>query len=225
MDLALLVDIFLNLDEHLAEQVAVWGPWIYALLFLIIFVETGVVVMPFLPGDSLLFVCGAIAAVGGMDLALLMFLLSTAAILGDALNYSIGRRVGPRVFGWERSRWFNRDAFDRTHAFYERHGAMTIIIARFLPFVRTFAPFVAGVAQMNRARFSLFNVVGALIWVVSLTGLGYAVGNTEWVQRNFSWVALAMIIIPGLPAVIEVFRHLRRSWRARRPATRQGGAE
>jgi membrane-associated protein len=225
MDLALLVDIFLNLDEHLAEQVAVWGPWIYALLFLIIFVETGVVVMPFLPGDSLLFVCGAIAAVGGMDLALLMFLLSTAAILGDALNYSIGRRVGPRVFGWERSRWFNRDAFDRTHAFYERHGPMTIIIARFLPFVRTFAPFVAGVAQMNRARFSLFNVVGALIWVVSLTGLGYAVGNTEWVQRNFSWVALAMIIIPGLPAVIEVFRHLRRSWRARRPATRQGGAE
>lgn len=225
MDFALLVDIFLNLDEHLAEQVAVWGPWIYALLFLIIFVETGVVVMPFLPGDSLLFVCGAIAAVGGMDLALLMFLLSTAAILGDALNYSIGRRVGPRVFGWERSRWFNRDAFDRTHAFYERHGPMTIIIARFLPFVRTFAPFVAGVAQMNRARFSLFNVVGALIWVVSLTGLGYAVGNTDWVQRNFSWVALAMIIIPGLPAVIEVLRHVRRSWRARRLASRPGGAE
>jgi len=225
MDFALLVDIFLNLDEHLAEQVTVWGPWIYALLFLIIFVETGVVVMPFLPGDSLLFVCGAIAAVGGMDLALLMFLLTTAAILGDALNYSIGRRVGPRVFGWERSRWFNRDAFDRTHAFYERHGPMTIIIARFLPFVRTFAPFVAGVAQMNRARFSLFNVVGALIWVVSLTGLGYAVGNTDWVQRNFSWVALAMIIIPGLPAVIEVLKHLRRSWRARRPVARQGGAE
>lgn len=216
MDFALLIDIFLNLDEHLAEQVAVWGPWIYALLFLIIFVETGVVVMPFLPGDSLLFVCGAIAAVGGMDLPLLMFLLTTAAILGDALNYSIGRRVGPKVFGWERSRWFNRDAFDRTHAFYERHGPMTIIIARFLPFVRTFAPFVAGVAQMNRARFSLFNVIGALIWVISLTGLGYAVGNTEWVQRHFSWVALAMIIIPGLPAVIEVLRHLRRRWQAHR---------
>jgi membrane-associated protein len=215
MDFASLIDIFLNLDKHLAEQVALWGPWIYAVLFLIIFIETGVVVMPFLPGDSLLFVCGAIAAVGGMSLPLLMVLLISAAILGDALNYSIGRRVGPRVFGWERSRWFNREAFDRTHAFYERHGPMTIIIARFLPFVRTFAPFVAGVAQMNRARFSLFNVVGAVLWVVSLTGLGYAVGNTEWVQRNFSWVALAMIVIPGLPAVVEVLRHFRRSWRER----------
>lgn len=216
MDFAHLIDLFLNLDKHLAEQVAVWGPWIYAILFLIIFVETGVVVMPFLPGDSLLFVCGAIAAVGGMDLRVLLALLATAAILGDGLNYAIGRRVGPRVFGWERSRWFNRDAFDRTHAFYERHGPMTIIIARFLPFVRTFAPFVAGVAQMNRARFTLYNVVGGVLWVVSLTALGYLVGNTEWVQRHFSWVALAMIVIPGLPAVFEVLRHVIRARRARR---------
>jgi membrane-associated protein len=185
-------------------------------LFLIIFVETGVVVMPFLPGDSLLFVCGAIAAVGGMDIMLLMALLVTAAILGDALNYTVGRAVGPRVFGWQKSRWFNRDAFDRTHAFYERHGPMTIIIARFLPFVRTFAPFVAGVAQMNRARFTLYNVVGGVLWVVSLTALGYLVGNTEWVQRHFSWVALAMIVIPGLPAVFEVLRHMIRARRARR---------
>jgi membrane-associated protein len=221
MDFAAFVDVFLHLDKHLAEQVDLWGPWIYALLFLIIFVETGVVVMPFLPGDSLLFVCGAIAAVGGMDLGLLMLLLTTAAILGDALNYTIGRKVGTRVFGWERSRWFNRDAFDRTHAFYERHGPMTIIIARFLPFVRTVAPFVAGVAQMTRTRFTFYNIVGGVLWVVSLTALGYAVGNTEWVQRNFSWVALAMIVIPGLPAVIEVLRHLLRTRRAR-PARPSG---
>ncbi|MEY3666124.1 MAG: associated Golgi protein, partial [Pseudomonadota bacterium] len=201
MDLSQFVDIFLHLDKHLAVVVDQWGPWIYALLFAIIFVETGVVVMPFLPGDSLLFVCGAIAAVGGMNLPLLMALLSIAAILGDAVNYTIGRGVGPRVFAWEQSRWFNRAAFDRTHAFYERHGAVTIIVARFLPFIRTFAPFVAGVALMNRSRFTLYNVVGGLLWVISLTGLGFWVGNTDWVKRNFEWVTLAMIIIPGLPAV------------------------
>jgi membrane-associated protein len=216
MDLATLIDLFLNLDKHLAEQVAIWGPWIYAILFLIIFVETGLVVMPFLPGDSLLFVCGAIAAVGGMDPVLLIALLIVAAVLGDALNYTIGRRVGPRVFGWEKSRWFNRDAFDRTHAFYERHGAMTIIIARFLPFVRTFAPFVAGVAQMDRGRFTLYNVIGGVLWVAGLVSLGHAVGNTDWVQRHFSWVALAMIVIPGLLAVYEVVRHWLRARRAQR---------
>ncbi len=216
MDPTQLLDIFLHLDKHLADLVQHWGPWIYAALFLIIFVETGLVVMPFLPGDSLLFVCGAIAAVGGMNLPLLMGLLTLAAVLGDALNYSIGRRVGARVFAWERSRWFNRDAFDRTHAFYERYGGMTVIIARFLPFVRTFAPFVAGVAHMNRARFSLYNVVGGLVWVVSLTGLGYLIGNTAWVKQHFEWVTLAMIIVPGLPALIEVSRQLGRRLLARR---------
>lgn len=216
MDFAALVDLFLHLDKHLAEQVALWGPWIYAILFLIIFVETGLVVMPFLPGDSLLFVCGAIAALGGMDLLPLITLLIVAAVLGDALNYTVGRAVGTRVFSWERSRWFNREAFDRTHAFYERHGGMTIIIARFLPFVRTFAPFVAGVARMERRRFASYNVIGAVLWVVGLVSLGYAVGNTEWVQRHFSWVALAMIVIPGLPALVEAWRHWRRSRRARR---------
>jgi membrane-associated protein len=207
MDLAQFIDIFLHLDRHLESVIAAYGPWVYALLFAIIFVETGVVVMPFLPGDSLLFVCGALAAVGGMSLPLLIVLLITAAVLGDAVNYSVGRYFGPKVFGWEQSRFFNRAAFDRTHEFYERHGPITIIVARFLPFVRTFAPFVAGVAAMTYSRFATYNVVGAVIWVVSLTVLGYYIGNLPWVRANFSWVALALIVIPGLPAVYEVLRH------------------
>jgi len=221
MDFAQLIDIFLHLDKHLAAMVHQWGPWIYAVLFLIIFVETGLVVMPFLPGDSLLFVCGAIAAVGGMDIGLLMALLITAAIAGDAVNYTIGRAVGPRVFGWQKSRWFNRDAFDRTHAFYERYGGMTIIIGRFLPFVRTFAPFVAGVAEMTRSKFTLFNIIGALIWVISLCGLGYVFGNTPWVKEHFEWVTLGMIIIPGLPALFEVIRQFAGWLRRRRTVTPQ----
>ncbi|MFA7505873.1 MAG: DedA family protein [Burkholderiaceae bacterium] len=215
MDWASLIDIFLHLDKHLEAVVQTYGVWVYALLFAIIFVETGLVVMPFLPGDSLLFVAGAVAGVGGLDIGLLMLLLTTAAILGDALNYSIGRKVGPRVFGWEQSRFFNRAAFDRTHAFYERHGPITIVVARFLPFARTFAPFVAGVAQMHYPRFAFYNIVGGILWVVSLTTLGFLFGNTEWVRANFSLVALAMIIIPGLPAVFEVLRQWRRSRRAR----------
>ena len=215
MDTSQLLDLFLHLDKHLVAAVADYGVWIYALLFLIIFVETGLVVMPFLPGDSLLFVAGTIAGIGGMSLPLLLVLLTVAAVLGDALNYSIGHWFGPRVFGWENSRFFNRAAFDRTHAFYERHGAITIIVARFLPFVRTFAPFVAGVARMSYPRFALYNVIGALLWVVGLTTLGYLIGNTEWVKANFRWVTLAFIVIPGLPAVFEVLRHF---WRARRSA-------
>ncbi len=207
MDFAALVDIFLHLDKHLAAVVQTYGVWVYALLFLIIFVETGLVVMPFLPGDSLLFVAGAIAAVGGLNLPVLMVLLVIAAILGDAVNYSIGRYFGPKVWGWENSRFFNRAAFDRTHAFYEKHGPLTIIVARFMPFIRTFAPFVAGVAEMTYSKFALYNVVGALLWVVSLTWLGYLIGNTEFVREHFSWITLAMIIIPGLPAVFEVLRH------------------
>jgi membrane-associated protein len=213
MDIGQLVDIFLHLDKHLAAVVEHYGVWVYAILFAIIFVETGVVVMPFLPGDSLLFVAGAIAAVGGMDLGLLMVLLTVAAILGDAVNYSVGHWFGPRVFRWEQSRFFNKAAFDRTHAFYERHGGITIIVARFLPFVRTFAPFVAGVARMTYPKFAFYNVIGALLWVVGLTGIGYLFGNTAWVKANFSLVALSLIIIPGLPAVYEVLRHL---WRSRR---------
>jgi membrane-associated protein len=207
MDIAQLIDIFLHLDKHLETVVSQYGVWIYALLFAIIFVETGLVIMPFLPGDSLLFVCGALAAVGGLSLPLLIVLLITAAVLGDALNYSIGRRIGPRVWTFEQSRWFNRKAFERANAFYEKHGAITIIVARFLPFVRTFAPFVAGVAAMSYRKFALYNVVGGVIWVVSLTWLGYLIGNLPWVKAHFSWVALALIVVPALPAVIEVARH------------------
>jgi membrane-associated protein len=207
MDLAQFVDVFLHLDKHLEAVVAQYGVWVYAILFAIIFVETGLVVMPFLPGDSLLFVCGAIAAIGGLSLPVLIVLLIAAAVLGDAVNYSVGKYFGPKVWSWEQSRFFNRAAFDRTHAFYEKHGAITIIVARFLPFVRTFAPFVAGVAAMTYPKFALYNVVGGVLWVGSLTVLGYVVGNLPWVKEHFSWVALALIVIPGLPAVIEVLRH------------------
>jgi membrane-associated protein len=207
MDIAQAIDVFLHLDKHLEAVVAQYGVWVYVILFTIIFVETGLVVMPFLPGDSLLFVCGAIAAIGGLSLPLLIVLLIVAAVLGDAVNYSVGRYFGPRVWGWEQSRFFNRSAFDRTHAFYEKHGAITIIVARFLPFVRTFAPFVAGVAEMTYSKFATYNVVGGVLWVTSLTVLGYFVGNLPWVKEHFSWVALALIVIPGLPALYEVLRH------------------
>ena len=200
MDFPNLIDLFLHLDKHLAAVVQAWGPWVYALLFAIIFVETGLVVMPFLPGDSLLFVAGAIAAVGGMSLPLLLLLLAIAAITGDALNYAIGRWLGPKVFQWENSRWFNKDAFNKTHDFYEEYGPITIVVGRFLPFIRTFAPFVAGVAQMSYSKFTAFNITGGILWVGSLTSLGYVIGEHPWVKAHFSVVALAMVIIPGLPA-------------------------
>ncbi len=207
MDISTFVDIFLHLDKHLQTIVNQYGVWVYAILFLIIFVETGAVVMPFLPGDSLLFVAGAIAGLGALNLPLLMGLLILAAILGDALNYAIGSKIGPKVFQWENSRFFNKAAFEKTHAFYEKHGGVTIIVARFMPFVRTFAPFVAGVGAMTYSKFLSYNVIGAVLWVVSLTALGYWIGNTQWVRENFSVVTLAMIIIPGLPAVFEFLRH------------------
>jgi membrane-associated protein len=200
MDFPNLIDLFLHLDKHLAAVVQAWGPWVYVLLFAIIFVETGLVVMPFLPGDSLLFVAGAIAAVGGMSLPVLLLLLVIAAITGDALNYAIGRWLGPKVFQWENSRWFNKDAFNKTHDFYEEYGPITIVVGRFLPFIRTFAPFVAGVAQMSYSKFTAFNITGGILWVGSLTSLGYMIGEHPWVKAHFSLVALAMIIIPGLPA-------------------------
>ena len=165
MEFSTLIDLFLHLDKNLAIVANEWGVWIYVLLFAIIFVETGFVVMPFLPGDSLLFVAGALCAVGGMDLYVLMALLTTAAILGDALNYSIGRFVGNKVFSWEDSRWFNRKAFDQAHAFYEKYGPITIVLGRFMPFIRTFAPFVAGVAHMRYPIFAFYNIVGGILWV------------------------------------------------------------
>jgi membrane-associated protein len=193
-----LVNFILHVDQHLATFVQAYGAWVYALLFVIVFVETGVVVMPFLPGDSLLFVVGALCGAGLMNLPVAMAVLVVAAILGDQANYTIGRHIGPNVFRWEQSRFFNKRAFDAAHAFYEKHGGITIILARFMPFVRTFVPFVAGVAEMTRGKFTLYNVVGALIWVVGITVVGYLFGNLPWVQANLSKIIWAMILIPGL---------------------------
>jgi membrane-associated protein len=198
---AFLVDFILHVDKHLEAFVQAYGTWVYALLFAIVFVETGLVVMPFLPGDSLLFVVGALCGAGLMSLPLAMTLLVIAAILGDQVNYSIGRYFGPRVWQWEQSRFFNRAAFLQAHNFYERHGGITIILARFMPFIRTFAPFVAGVAEMTRSKFTFFNVAGGLLWVVGLTTLGYVFGNLPWVQQNLSKIIWALIIIPGLIAL------------------------
>ena len=207
MDFSVFIDVFLHLDKHLEVIAQSYGLWIYVLLFLIIFVETGVVAMPFLPGDSLLFVAGAVAAIGGMSLPILMILLSAAAISGDAVNYSIGKWVGNKVFSWENSRWFNKEAFNKTHEFYEKHGPITIVIGRFIPFIRTFTPFVAGVGQMTYPRFAFYNVIGGLIWVCGLTSIGYLVGNHPWVKSHFSWVALSLIIIPTLPVLWVFLKH------------------
>ncbi|MGA8391793.1 MAG: DedA family protein [Burkholderiaceae bacterium] len=204
-----LIDFILHVDKHLEVFVQNYGIWVYALLFVIIFVETGLVVMPFLPGDSLLFVVGALCGAGLMDIRLAMGLMLVAAILGDQVNYSIGRFFGPKVFQWENSRFFNRRAFDQAHQFYETYGGITIILARFMPFIRTFAPFVAGVAEMTRSKFTAYNVIGALIWVVGLTAAGYWFGNLPWVQANFSKIIWAMILIPGLFVLFG-------AWKARR---------
>jgi membrane-associated protein len=204
--LATFIDIMLHLDKHLAMLVTQYGAWVYAILFIIVFCETGLVVTPFLPGDSLLFVAGAVAAAGGMNIGLLIVLLIVAAVLGDAVNYAVGSWFGPKVFRWESSRFFNRTAFDRTHAFYEKHGGKTIIIARFMPLIRTFAPFVAGVAQMSYARFAMFNITGAVIWVVSLSLAGYWFGNLPWVKENLTLVILAIIAISLAPLVVAWLR-------------------
>ncbi len=206
-----LIDFILHVDKHLEVFVQTYGAWVYGLLFLIIFVETGLVVMPFLPGDSLLFVVGALCGAGLMDIRLAMGLLVVAAVLGDQVNYSIGRFFGPKVFQWEHSRFFNRHAFDQAHAFYETYGGVTIILARFMPFIRTFAPFVAGVAEMTRSKFTAYNVIGALIWIVGLTLAGYWFGNLPWVQANLSKIIWAMILIPGLFVLFG-------AWKARRKA-------
>jgi membrane-associated protein len=212
MDILLqLVDFILHVDRYLEAFVAQYGVWVYALLFLIIFVETGVVVMPFLPGDSLLFIVGAMCGAGLMSLPLVMVLLLAAAILGDQTNYTIGRYFGPRVFQWEDSRFFSRRGFDQAHAFYEKYGGITIILARFMPFVRTFVPFVAGVAEMTRSKFTFFNVVGAVIWVVGLLSVGYLFGNLPIVQQHLSKIIWALIIVPGLIAMFG-------AWKARRAA-------
>lgn len=207
--IAFLIDFILHVDKHLEAFVQSYGVWVYALLFLIVFVETGVVVMPFLPGDSLLFVVGALCGVGMMSYPIACTVLIAAAILGDQSNYTIGRFFGPKVFQWEDSRFFNKRAFDQAHNFYETYGGVTIIVARFMPFLRTFAPFVAGVAMMNRAKFTSFNVIGALIWVLGICTAGYFLGSIPWVKMNLDKIIWAMIFIPGL---IVVFG----AWKARR---------
>jgi len=212
-------DLLVHLDQHLANLLQQHGAWVYLILFLIVFCETGLVVTPFLPGDSLLFIAGALTVAGGsagtLDIATLNVLLIAAAILGNTTNYWIGRYFGPKVFAWEDSRFFNRAAFNKAHAFYERHGGKTIVVTRFLPILRTFAPFVAGVAQMTHTRFQTYNIAGGALWVVSLTLAGFWFGNIPWVKSNLTLIILALIIIPGLPALIAVIRNWREQRRAR----------
>jgi membrane-associated protein len=204
-----IIDFILHVDRHLSDFVQAYGGWVYALLFVIIFVETGLVVMPFLPGDSLLFVVGALCGLGLMSLPLAMALLTAAAVLGNQTNYAIGRRVGPRVFGWQQSRWFNRAAFDRMHAFYEKNGGITIVVARFMPFLRTFAPFVAGVAQMTRRKFTFYDVTGGALWVCGVTLAGYFFGNLPWVKAHLSHIIWAMIGVPGVVVLFGAWRSSR----------------
>ncbi len=204
-----LFDFVLHVDRYLETFVSSYGLWVYALLFLVIFVETGVVIMPFLPGDSLLFVVGAMCGLGLMSYPLSIALLLAAAVLGNQSNYTLGRYFGPRVFKWENSRLFNKAAFERAHDFYERYGGITIVAARFMPFVRTFAPFVAGVAKMSRSRFTFFDVTGGALWVVGIITVGYFFGNIPFVKTHLDKIIWAMIFIPGLLVLLG-------SWRAQR---------
>jgi membrane-associated protein len=209
--LRLVLDYVLHLEGHLSGLIQDFGPWIYALMFLVIFCETGLVVTPFLPGDSLLFALGAFAArPEGLSLPLLMVLLSVAAILGDSVNYWFGSLLGPRIFRGENVRFLNRKHLERTHEFYERYGGKTIILARFVPIVRTFAPFVAGMGRMTYRRFMAYNVIGGLVWIVIFLVGGYAFGNMEAVRKNFTLVILGIIVVSILPAVYEFYRERRR---------------
>ncbi len=207
--LAQFVDILLHLDRYLGVFLHDYGTWIYLLLFLVVFAETGLVVTPFLPGDSLLFVTGALAATGGLDVGTLCALLITAAILGDTVNYWIGDWFGLRLFNDPNARFLKREYLDRTHRFYERHGGKTIVIARFVPIIRTFAPFVAGVGEMTYRKFLAYNVLGALLWVLSFVFAGYYFGNLPFVKKNLTLVILVIILLSILPGVIEYLRHRR----------------
>ncbi len=218
-----LIDFILHIDVHLAELVAQYGTWVYAILFLIIFCETGLVVTPFLPGDSLLFVAGALSALDTNDVNvhLMVLLLLFAAILGDAVNYSIGRIFGEKLFSNPNSRIFKREYLDKTHAFYEKHGGKAIILARFVPIVRTFAPFVAGMGKMSYRHFAFYNVTGAIAWVLLFTYAGYFFGDLDIVQKNLKLLIVAIIVISILPGVIEVIRHRRASAKAKKKSDNQ----
>jgi membrane-associated protein len=201
------LDFALHLDTHLSALIQQFGAWTYAILFVVIFIETGLVIMPFLPGDSLLFAAGTFAALGAFKLGWLVLVLAAAAVVGDTVNYWVGHYVGPKVFTRESSRFFKKEYLDRTHAFYEKHGGKTIIIARFVPIIRTFAPFVAGIGRMSYGRFIAFNVVGGVGWVVLLVGAGYFFGNIPFVKKNFSLALLAIVLISTVPIVFEYLRH------------------
>ena len=201
-----LVEVVLHLDRHLSTVIQDYGMWTYLILFLVIFCETGLVVTPILPGDSLLFAAGTFAARGALDVGLVLVLLSVAAVAGDSVNYAIGYRVGPQIFRKQGVRFLNREYLDRTHRFYERYGAKTIVIARFVPIIRTFAPFVAGIGSMSYPRFLFFNVFGGGLWVLLFVLSGYWFGNMPVVQKNFSLVILALVLIPAIPSVVEVVR-------------------
>ena len=209
--IALLFDFILHVDKYLEAFVLNYGAWVYALLFVIIFVETGVVVMPFLPGDSLLFVVGAMCGVGLMNYPLVVGLLFVAAVAGNQCNYSIGRYFGPKVFQWEDSKFFNKRAFNQAHDFYERYGGITIVAARFMPFLRTFAPFVAGVAQMTRSKFTFYDITGGALWVGGIVTVGYFFGNLPFVKTHLDKIIWAMIFVPGLLVFVG-------AWKARRRA-------
>jgi membrane-associated protein len=213
-----IIDIVLHLDRYLGAIIQQYGVWTYSILFVVIFVETGLVVMPFLPGDSLLFAAGTFAALGALDVRLLIVLLAAAAVIGDTVNYWIGHKIGRKAFTREDARFFKKEYLDRTHAFYEKHGGKTIIIARFVPIIRTFAPFVAGIGKMSYGRFLSFNVFGGVGWVALLVGAGYFFGTIPFVKRNFSVAILAIIVISTLPIVVEYLRNRRRKTaEARRP--------
>jgi len=199
-------DILLHLDKYINVVIQDYGQWTYLILFLIVFCETGLVVTPFLPGDSLLFVAGAFAALGSLNLVWVLVLLSVAAILGDTINYWVGNFIGPKVFQMQNSRIFKKEYLDRTHQFYEKYGPITIVIGRFVPIIRTFAPFLAGVGSMTYGKFLTYNVVGGLLWIFSFTLGGYFFGNLPFVKKNFTLVIFAIIIISVMPTVIEYFR-------------------
>lgn len=201
----------LALDQTLALLAAQYGPWLYAILFAVIFAETGLVIFPFLPGDSLLFIAGTIVAAAGLDVHVLVGVLVAAAILGDSVNYAIGRAIGPKVFSRPDSRWFRQEHLRRTQRFYDRYGAITIIIGRFIPIIRTFAPFLAGVAQMDYRRFLAYNVVGAVLWITSLVYAGYVFGNIPWVKDNLTFIVIGIVVVSLIPAVTTFLRERRES--------------
>lgn len=207
--IAFLIDFILHVDKHLEAFVASYGAWVYALLFIIVFVETGVVVMPFLPGDSLLFISGTVVATAGLNVHALVGLLIVAAVLGDTVNYSIGRYLGPKVFDKPDSRWFRQEHLRRTQAFYDKYGGVTIIIGRFVPIVRTFAPFLAGVAGMTYRKFLIFNLIGGVLWISSLVYAGYVFGNIPWVKNNLSLIVVGIVAVSLIPVASTWWREHR----------------